>query len=275
MSTNIKGKLQKKAMSTGVLFQFMLSFIFILLGGGMILAGQLPMVNFYYAIGAAICVIGIMTVIFYFKRKDYLDMDKYGFSTGMFMIIAGGGIVAYAQVFADKYVEFFGVLLLVNSIILLQYAIQVYMMDGRAAGIAMAFTIFEAVIAILSVINPFDFINRFPFVYNCFLVISGFLGIISMILVKFRRYNLNKEETRDKNRILEDEPIPNETASDNAATTPFFESNHTEDDNAGALSGRTYRQIEQRSIESGGDMEADVVDVNAYVINPSEEDEGR
>ena len=196
----------KQGISIGVLAEIFLSLLFIVFGVIMLTPGGIPVIYFYYAVAALLCLLGLFAVCGYFIKKEYLDMTKYGFSVGLFMMIAGICMAVRARDFADTHVELFGMLLLINSVILLQYAIQVRMMEGKAAGVVMAFTAIEDVIAIISITEIGNIFQKFPQVYFGLLIFCGAIGLLSMILVRYRMYKLQMEQERNKERILEEDP---------------------------------------------------------------------
>ena len=193
--------------STGFWAALVLSFLFILLGGALLLIDGFSMLWISYLIAAYFCSSGIISICTYFIRKEYLDLDKYGFSAGLFSMLLGLCIFIRAEDIAGIGIELSGVLLLLHSVILLQYAVQVYMMEGRAAGVLMFFTAVEDIVAIIIMTEPKKIFITYPKAYDWALIICGLLGLVSMLLVRFRRFNLKKETERDRERILEDEPV--------------------------------------------------------------------
>ncbi len=198
---------KRNIISTGVLLEFLLSFMIILFGGTMLLYADIPVVFFFYVFAFLLLIVGFIMITGYFKRKEYMDISKYGFSVGLFFMFAGICLFVRAADFEKSYIEFFGLLLLINSVILFQYAIQMFMMEGKAAGLVMFFTVIEMAFAVVSVINPLDLFYNYPKVAYVFLTLCGMFGLLSMLLVKFRHYNLKKEQDRDKKRMLEEEPV--------------------------------------------------------------------
>ncbi len=189
---------------TGVI---LLSLLFIVVGVAKLINDELSMNIVYYAVAFSMVGIGVAKISMYFVRKDYLDLTKYGFSIGVFLVILGFCVLIREEDLYDMTMEFFGMLILVEVVILLQYAIQIRLMGGRGMWWIIAFVLFASVMAVLSIAQPGDIFHHFPQVYYTLLCVCGACGLLSMLLVKVRKEGLLKEESRDRDRILEEEPV--------------------------------------------------------------------
>lgn len=201
-------------LSGGFVSVLALSVLFIVLGAALLLFEGFSMLWVCYLMAAALCSGGIISVCAYFIRKEYLDLDKYGFSGGIFSMVLGLCLFVRAQDIANVGMELSGILLLLHSVILLQHAVQVSMMKGSAAGVLLFFTVLEDVAAVLVITGTGGIFVRYPKAYDWVLIACGVLGLLSMLLVKFRRLSLDNEEKRNRERILEDEPIIKQEAAE-------------------------------------------------------------
>lgn len=197
--------------AVGMLWVVMLSLLLAIFGGVMLYNGKGAVVWFYYVVAAMLCITGIGSVYGYYKNKHFRDITKYGFSIGLFQIIIGICVLIRARDFVYATFELFGLLLLVDAVIVLQYGIDIEMMRGKSAGIMMFFAVAEAVFASVAIAEPRRVFHQYPQVFYIALIVFGIISIVAMVLAARHTGLMRQNELRDKYRILEDEPVANGT----------------------------------------------------------------
>ena len=165
--------------------------------------------EFCRTMGVVLIVFGLVKIGLYLFRGEYRNITNYDFSIGLIIASLGVSGISAAEQLGENDVQFMGILILVDAVIMIQYALQIRIMDGKMFPFAMVIAVGVYVFALLAIIEPGGIFHINAKLFSILTAVSGVLGLVSMILVWFRSRNLAFEEERDARRILEDEPVAN------------------------------------------------------------------
>ncbi|MBR1627689.1 MAG: hypothetical protein IJ679_00280, partial [Lachnospiraceae bacterium] len=93
-----------------------------------------------------------------------------------------------------------------DAVIMIQYALQIRFMDGRLFPLAFLLAVSVYAFGMLVIIEPRRIFHIHGQLFSILIAVSGVLGLLSLLLAWIRTRNLTKEERRDRQRILEEDP---------------------------------------------------------------------
>lgn len=133
----------------------LVSLCFLVLGVVLLVYPTLSMHLVCYALGGIVMIYGVLHLILYFSCTDFGDVYRLDFVTGVLMLCAGVYVIAQPYVVAQLLPVLLGIVILVDSLIKLQNAL-----DLRRLGVRLWWTVLlacavTAALGIVLVIDPF------------------------------------------------------------------------------------------------------------------------
>ena len=168
---------------------------------------KIQFAGFCRTVGVVMIAFGLVKAALYLVRGEYRNITNYDFTIGLIVASLGACGITAAEQLGENGVQFMGILILIDAVIMIQYALQIRIMDGKMFPFAMVVAVAVYVFALTAVTEPKGIFYRNEPLFSILTAVSGVLGLVSMCLVWFRSRNLALEEERDARRILEDEPV--------------------------------------------------------------------
>lgn len=103
-------------------------YVIIAVLSNIITADQL--MNFFMIAGIVIALVGLFQVLVYFFKKNYLVEEDFSFSFGVIFIIGGIYVALKPHFFVDNYPLALSVLVVLDSILRLQYAMNLLRLNA-------------------------------------------------------------------------------------------------------------------------------------------------
>lgn len=180
------------------------SCIAIILGLALLFVPQIQIITICYGISGVMVAAGIICIVKYFLSEAYLNMDEYGFSKGVLLVILGMCSLVRAEQVATYFILCLGVFVLLSGIMKLQYSLDVKIMKDKL-WIALLFVSFIIMgCAITIILNPFSSKETLQAFTYYILIIDGILSVICNIYLFFRLKNYAKREMKEKEKLEEE-----------------------------------------------------------------------
>ncbi len=211
----------------GVFTALFISIALVALGVVMWRFPEIEYANFYRFLGIAVVIFGLARIIRYLLRNEYRTIKSYGLSIGLLMASIGVCVFNAAERLRQASVQFIGIFVLINAVIMLQYAIQIHIMDGRMFPLAMILALLVYTFGMAAIIEPHNIFHIYTVGFSFGVGLAGVFGLISLSLTVIRIRNLEREEARDVQRILE-EDFTEDTFVETTSSEPVNEEVRTD-----------------------------------------------
>lgn len=200
----------------GLMAQIMLSALFALTGALMLFVPGMKSLYFLYVTSGVLLVAGAWLMLRFFLKKGYQRITDYNFSIGLLTFVFGVVVLIRAGDMTEFFTTLLGILIAMEAAILLQLAIQIIGLHGKAWPLPM-FSALAVLAYSLLVLTDFKgvFRNNEQRFYIC-LFIAGLLGLISLIAAGARSHSFRKEEQArqeslradvEADYVIADEPV--------------------------------------------------------------------
>ena len=172
-----------------------ISLIYLLLGAMMILIPELQLQYICYGISIVLLILGIVFIVKYFLTESYKNLNQYGFSIGVFLVIIGICTLVRNEQMAKSFQTYIGVCILLTAIIKLQNAMDLKALKDRAWSVICIVSVVIMVCAIIIIIDPFSDHN-----YEIALTYFSLLfdGIISLFSYNYLAFRLKRSEKKSR-----------------------------------------------------------------------------
>ena len=172
-----------------------ISLIYLLLGAMMILIPELQLQYICYGISIVLLILGIVFIVKYFLTESYKNLNQYGFSIGVFLVIIGICTLVRNEQMAKSFQTYIGVCILLTAIIKLQNAMDLKALKDRAWSVICIVSVVIMVCAIIIIIDPFSDHN-----YEIALTYFSLLfdGIISLFSYNYLAFRLKRSEKKQR-----------------------------------------------------------------------------
>ena len=162
--------------------------------------------NFCRFLGGILIVFGLWKMIRYMHNAEYRNITNYDLSAGLVMMSVGVCVISTAPRLGESGPAFLGFLVLLDAVIMIQYALQIRFLDGKLFPLAIVLALLNYAFGMISIVDPRQLFHIYDRLFSILLVVSGICGLISLCLAWVRIRNKIKEEERDVRRILEEDP---------------------------------------------------------------------
>ena len=231
------------------------SLVYLLLGVLLIVIPDLQMEYVCYGISVVLVIIGIILIVKYFLEESYKNLNQYGFSIGVFLVIIGVCTLVKNQEMAKSFQLYIGVCILLTAIIKLQNAMDLKALKDRTWGVICVVSLVIVVCAVLIIMNPFSNRNYEIALTYFSLLFDGIISLFSYHYLAFRiRQNEKKSRVRKETKeFLEDLTTRDQKMSMDESTEP--EDLQQTTDNAGSTGDEwELEEKEQEEDSEQGDI---------------------
>ena len=109
-----------------------------------------------YTAGAVLCIWGVISVIVYFVSDCYAAFSSYNLVKGIALLAVGIVILANPSSLAGILTMVFGIVLIIDGALKLQYSVDLARIHSRGWWIVMAVSVLMITLGAVVVIDPFD-----------------------------------------------------------------------------------------------------------------------
>ena len=181
---------KKTASNFGLILNILISLVLIVAGCLMIFIKS-PIINdilyeySVYGVVAAAAVTEIAFIVRYFVKDEYKHISNYGFTKGVFLVVVSAAFMVNATEAASYIDIFFNCLALVIGTIIFQEALSMKYMKNSAWGLALFMALVIIAASIVMIMNVNNFVSTKSIVYYGYLIASGALSLVSLLMNLF------------------------------------------------------------------------------------------
>lgn len=174
------------------------SLVYLLLGALLIIIPELQMEYVCYGISIVLVILGIIFIVKYFLTESYKNLNQYGFSIGVFLVIIGICTLVRNEQMARSFQLYIGVCILLTAIIKLQNAMDLKALKDRAWSVICIVSVVIMACAIIIIINPFSDRNYEIALTYFSLLFDGVISLFSYNYLAFRIKQSEKKQRKKK-----------------------------------------------------------------------------
>lgn len=134
-------------------------------------------------IGVALCVWGALRLISYYKIMKDEILGSFGLVQGVILVGFGSFFVIRPEVVAVFITTAIAIVIIVDGVLKLQYAVDFYNMKVDTWWIEMIAAIIMVVLGVVSLMNPFSAISTLMIFMGAVLVIEGVWDLVAIIRI--------------------------------------------------------------------------------------------
>lgn len=199
-------KEKKESNKIATQFVMTVAVVYILLGALLLFVPQIQIITLSYLICSLLIITGIVLIVRYFITDAYKNINEYGFSIGVFMVILGMCALVRVEQVADSFIICLGIALLMTSVIKLQNALDLKNLEQKTWIVMLGIALLFVVCSIIVIINPFRQPQTLPdFTYRI-LMIDGVVSLLSnlylFIIIKKSNKESSKESDKESNKEI-------------------------------------------------------------------------
>ena len=196
MKTEEKNSKLERISLSGIIIVLAVLFIVIGLTLAFLVPETITLKQICYVLGLFILAGGIVFIVRYFVRESYRNVQEYGFSIGVALVITGIMVLIRADPVAEHLLFALGALALMASILKLQTAMDLNALHDRSfilwLCIAVAFAICAVVIVMDPFKNPYDQMSFAQYV----LIADGVISLAGTLYLSYRVREANKQAAK-------------------------------------------------------------------------------
>jgi len=133
-----------------------------------------------YIVGGVLCLSGVVRFILYFTRDTVQTFGSFDLVSGAALLLFGGYILLRPEVLYGILTAVFGIILIVDGVLKLQYAIDLHRMKGSGWWAVLAVALLMAVLGIVALFNPFATMVTLMTFLGVVLIADGIVDILSI-----------------------------------------------------------------------------------------------
>lgn len=156
-----------------------------------------------YATGILACLWGLVRLVAHFKIDSIEVFGSYGMVQGAALLIVGVAIIAKPDVLAQFITAVFGIVMLVDGILKIQYAIDLGRIKVNGWIWVLITAILMIVLGIISIVNPFDTASALMIFLGCILIADGIADLVIIWYIVHSVKTLRREMAKNM-RSVED-----------------------------------------------------------------------
>nr|MCR5452687.1 DUF308 domain-containing protein [Lachnospiraceae bacterium] len=185
---------ERSSKADGLVLVIIMSTILIILGLVLYINPEFEFSIFIRILASLMVIYGIVEMAYYWAKGEYTNIHSYRFAIGLIVGTLGVYIMVKASQFNSMVVPMTGALLLVVAVVMLQYALQIRMLQGKAFAVSMVLAAVVYLISLFAFLDPGDVFENNLKVLYVLTTLSGVLGLISMLLTVVRIKNYEKPQ---------------------------------------------------------------------------------
>ena len=181
------------------------SLLFLLVGGIMTFFPTMQILYFSYTICAFLFAGGLALFLRYFVNEEYKNLGNYDFSLGIGLITISVLVLLNAKAVCEHFMFAIGILIFLDAVFFLQYAVQIRMLKKPMWQIVLLFSIIAMVVAWMALLDFQHIFTKNPQILFILLMIFGGLGLLVMLVVYLQLRSIRKAEEAVIEHTLEED----------------------------------------------------------------------
>ncbi len=140
--------------------------------------------SFFKVAGIVIAIVGVLQILIYLLKKDYMKPQDFTFSFGLLLIFAGLVVCFKADYIVDYYRPVIGVAVVLDSILRLQYSMNLLRVKDKQWCLHICLSLIPAVLGIVLVL--FDLGSLLENYFSFLLILDGIANLYTVLY--YRRF---------------------------------------------------------------------------------------
>ncbi len=189
------------------------SIVFLVLGFLLLFVKQITPAILCYSLAGGVMLIGVILIVRYFLTEAYKNIQSYGFSFGVLLILCGSIILARTTVLSQYLILALGALMLAASVFKVQNALDLKAIKDNYWWVWLLIAFVFAIFATVIIVNPFQNKTVLAQFASVLVLIDGVVSLIGTLYLSFRLRSWQKagEEAVDGTEtIVESTPQQND-----------------------------------------------------------------
>lgn len=157
---------------------------------------SIQILHICYTVCGAALAIGVYLIVRYFLTDAFRDINHYGFSAGVLLVVLGICGMLRAEKIAGVFLPCAGIFLLFSGVVKLQYTLDLRRMRDPAWVALLAVTLILTGCSIAVMLQPFDDADFYYLFARIVMLADGVFGLLTLLYLSLRlhRYKKNGEK---------------------------------------------------------------------------------
>lgn len=168
------------------------SIIFVVLGLFLFIRPDATITTISYIIGGVLLVLGIISIIRYFRSDYGINALDFDLVYGVLVIIAGLYLIFNPTMLATIFPIILGIWIIVNSVTKFQYSLVLKRLEKNDWKYTLLISFLTFAWGIILLINPLESVLVITQVIGVFIIIYAVLDIIDNFILKRNEEDINK-----------------------------------------------------------------------------------
>lgn len=156
-----------------------------------------------YATGIAACIWGFIRLVAHFKMETLDVFGSYGLVQGAALIIVGVAIIANPEYLAKFITVAFGIIMLIDGILKIQYAIDLGRIKANGWVWVLVVAVLMIVLGVIAIVNPFSTAVTLMRFLGIILIADGISNIIIILYIVKSVKSIRKEALKAQRSLME------------------------------------------------------------------------
>lgn len=182
----------------------------------MIFVKTIEPIYIVYALALSMIIVGVVMIVRYFVKDEYRNINAYGFSSGVFLILVAICALLRAQDILAAIDVVLGIMLLVMGIIVLQHSMDLSRMKDPVWGLFIVFSVLIIVCGFVGLVKPGS-IDYDAYIWWAVMIsscVSLFINIYTLIRVSL--FKKKEKKILEQSAAEKAEELPAATTDDAA-----------------------------------------------------------
>ena len=181
------------------------SLVFLVLGALLLFVTQITPAILCYSLAGGIMGIGVILIVRYFMTEAYKNIQSYGFSFGVLLILCGSIILARTTVLSQYLFTALGALMLAASVFKLQNALDLKAIKDSYWWVWLLIAFVFAIFATVIIVNPFSDKKTLAQFTSVLVLIDGIVSLVGTLYLAFRLRSWKKKSEEAEAAEYEDQ----------------------------------------------------------------------
>ncbi len=169
-----------------------ISIVFVILGLFLFIKPDITIEIISYIMGISLIVLGVISIIKYFKSDIGISTFSFDLVYGVLVIIAGIYFVVKPGLLEVLFPTILGIWIIINSVTKFQYALILNKLKKNDFKYILLISILSFAWGIILLVNPLDSILKVTQIIGVFIIIYSILDIMDNFILRRNIEDLNK-----------------------------------------------------------------------------------
>ena len=155
--------------------------------------------NFFMIAGLIVAVVGLLQIVSYFFKKEYMKPNEFSFAFGVLYVVAGLIVATKPDVIVDNYPLVLSGVVVLDSTLRLQYSMNLFRLEKEAWEINAILAAVPLVLGVVLILVPMseDFMHNY---FSFLLILDAIANFYTILYYK----RIVKEFERKGYALVED-----------------------------------------------------------------------